>query len=262
MSGASLSKEEDREVRPLFGITHGSEEDAWYWQSTRSESLASLGQPDNGTEVYLAVSDLTGIESDKKGWILDIETTCLNRDLPGRLPFGGGQPRLTFAKGGGTISELTCLVPPTPTLRPQLRDGNLWRLISHLSLSHLSIIGGEQGAESLHEIMKMYDYRDSSETQDLIASLISVSSERVVGRIPGERMGAGYGLESHVNVSKNELFGKRSPRSRASSRTFSRGALHDQFIRPCRCGSRRTWTAQFEQDLLVRDAEFWCDRSI
>ncbi|HSG72896.1 MAG TPA: type VI secretion system baseplate subunit TssF [Planctomycetaceae bacterium] len=192
---ASFSNEQDREVRPLFGITHGTGEDAWYWQSTRRASVPSLGQPDKGTEVYLSVTDLTGAESGQQGWILDIETTCLNRDLPGRLPFGGGQPRLSFAEGGGTITELTCLVPPTPTLRPNLGEGNLWRLISHLTLSHLSIVGGERGAESLQEIMKMYDYRDSSETQDLIASLISVSSERVVGRIPGERMGAGYGLE-------------------------------------------------------------------
>jgi type VI secretion system protein ImpG len=87
-------------------------------------------------------------------------------------------------------------------LRPKLGEGSLWRLISHLSLSHLSIVGGERGAESLQEIMKMYDYRGSSETQDLIASLISVTSERVVGRIPGERMGAGYGLEISLRFRK------------------------------------------------------------
>ena len=32
-------------------------------------------------------------------WTVHVETTCLNRDLPARLPFGGDQPRLQLARG-------------------------------------------------------------------------------------------------------------------------------------------------------------------
>ena len=51
---------------------------------------------------------------------LDIETTCLNRDLPRRLPFGGGRPRLQLTEGRGPGQRIRCLTPPTRTLRAGL----------------------------------------------------------------------------------------------------------------------------------------------
>ena len=52
------------------------------------------------------------------GWTLDVETTCLNRDLPHRLPFGGDQPRLQISEGSGLVARVVCLTPFTRTLRP------------------------------------------------------------------------------------------------------------------------------------------------
>ena len=75
-----------------------------------------------------------------------METTCLNRDLPQRLPFGGDQPRLQLSEGGGPVSRIACLTPPTRTLRPALRQGALWRLVSHLSLNHLSLVDHDDKA--------------------------------------------------------------------------------------------------------------------
>ena len=114
-----------------------------------------------------------------------METTCLNRDLPHRLPFGGDQPRLQLSEGGALVSRIACLTPPTRTLRPALRHGALWRLISHLSLNHLSLVDGGDEGEALREILKLYDFADSAETRKMIDGILGVAGRRVVGRVRG-----------------------------------------------------------------------------
>jgi type VI secretion system protein ImpG len=78
------------------------------------------------------------------------------------------------------ISRILCLTPPTPTLRPTLRQGALWRLISHLSLNHLSLV---DNGDALREIVKLYDFADNAESRKMIDGIVRVSSKRVVGRI-------------------------------------------------------------------------------
>jgi len=101
------------------------------------------------------------------------------------LPYGGDRPRLQFTEGAGPISRIRCLTPPTPTYRPDLGRGQLWRLISHLSLNHLSIV--EDGdAEALREILRLYDVVDSAETRGQIDGILGVKSRRVVAAMRGE----------------------------------------------------------------------------
>jgi type VI secretion system protein ImpG len=76
-----------------------------------------------------------------------------------------------------------CLTKPTPTLRPALKRGALWRLISHLSLNHLSLVNGDGGADALREILKVYDFADSAQTRKIIEGVLSVESRRHVGRV-------------------------------------------------------------------------------
>jgi type VI secretion system protein ImpG len=106
--------------------------------------------------------------------------------LPHRLPFGGDQPRLQLSEGGAVVSRISCLTAPTRTYRTALKYGSLWRLISHLTLNHLSITDNEEGADALREILKLYDFADSDETRSMIEGILRVSSRRVVGRATGE----------------------------------------------------------------------------
>src|SRR5262249_39986922 len=48
----------------------------------------------DGTEVFLSLVDLDFNPSVPADTVLSVETTCLNRDLPARLPYGGGHPHL------------------------------------------------------------------------------------------------------------------------------------------------------------------------
>ena len=44
----------------------------------------------------------------------------------------------------------------------------MWRLVSHLTLNHLSISGAEEGAKALREIVSLYDVRGSDQTRGTI----------------------------------------------------------------------------------------------
>jgi type VI secretion system protein ImpG len=139
-------------------------------------------------------------------WTVHAETTCLNRDLPYRLPFGGGQPLLRLASGGPV--RLECLTHPTPTLRPALRHGVVWRLISHLTLNHLSLIDYEEGADALREILRLYDFSDSAQVRGVIDGILSVRTRRVVGRLGGDvRGGFCRGIEVNIRFDEDRYVG-------------------------------------------------------
>ncbi len=182
---ASPPRGEPVEFRPFFSIQHNAEANASrsYWHATRRSSTMAKGE--SGTEVHLALVDLDFRPSAPADWILDVETTCLNQDLPSRLPFGADQPRLQIRDGNSLISRISCLTPPTATVRPQLGRGMLWRLVSHLTLNHLSLVGDPK-AEALREILKLYDFADQVETRRQIDGVVQVNSRRIVSYAPTE----------------------------------------------------------------------------
>ena len=147
-------------------------------------------QPLTGSEAYLAPHDPDFDPDQPADAVLSMDALCLNRDLPADLPFGGGHPALRLVEGSSAIQRTTCLTAPTPTLRRPLREQRFWRLVSHLSLSHLSVVGGTDGAAALKEVLRLYDLRDSAETRAAVEGLLSVSAKPGVARVPGARAGA------------------------------------------------------------------------
>jgi type VI secretion system protein ImpG len=143
-----------------------------------------------GTESFLAPFDAALSVERPASSVLSVDALCVNRDLPGELPFGGGQPALNLPEGIAAVQAVTCLTAPTPTLRAPLRERRPWRLISHLSLGHLSVVGGADAAEALREVLRLYDLRETADTRAAIAGLVHVSSRPGNARVPGARPGA------------------------------------------------------------------------
>jgi type VI secretion system protein ImpG len=152
-----------------------------FYGTARRETTGGL----RGTEVFLLPHD-AGFDPDRESsGVLSIDALCCNRDLPAALPFGGGRPVLRLVEGAAAVTGLACLTAPTPTLRLPLQERGFWRLISHLSLGHLSVVGGETAAEALREVLRLYDCRDTSESRAAIRALLSVTSRPGAARIPG-----------------------------------------------------------------------------
>ena len=148
-----------------------------------------------------------GFESaTESDWVVEAHVTCLSRDLPGKLPFGGEEPRFRFREGGGGIERVHCLTRPTPTRRPPRKKGALWRVVSQLSLNHLSITGGEKGAESLREILRVHDLADTPVTRGIIASVRAVESQGSMIRMQeGSYAGFCRGTEVKLDLDEDRL---------------------------------------------------------
>lgn len=208
---ATAGGDKTTEFRPFFSVKHGGDANAGakYWHASRraAEQQQVQGNLDRGTEVFLSLVDLDFHPSAPADATLEIETTCTNRDLPGRLPFGGDQPRLQLTEGGALIAKVSCLTAPTKTLRPAMRHGTLWRLVSHLSLNHLSLVDGSDGADALREILKLYDFTDSPETRTLIEGVTGVRSRRAVGRVGGKNGAVCRGTEVTLELDPDRFTG-------------------------------------------------------
>lgn len=174
------------ELRPFYSVGHGIERssisadgsDPAWWIASREPS-----DPENpGSEVYLSIVDPSFDPAAPADHVLSIETLCFNRNRPERLPFGGGQPVLRPVNPLPLVRSLRLLSAPTPTLRPHHSQGGRWRLISHLSLNHLSLVS-DGGVEALKEMLLLYDFRDSAETQALIDGVVGLSSKPGTARV-------------------------------------------------------------------------------
>ncbi len=198
------------EYQPFYSFKHAADhrQQKAFWYATRRPARLAGGQIDQGTEVYLSLVDLGFSSSVPADWTLDVETTCVNRDLPHRLSLAEGQANLRLSKGA-PLSRIECLTGrPTATLRPALKHGAMWRLISHLSLNHLSLVDYEEGADALREILKLYDFADSAETRSVIDGILSVRCRRVVGRAAGDlRGGFCRGIEVAVHFDEERFSG-------------------------------------------------------
>ncbi len=205
---ASTGKGKKLEYAPFYGLKHDLDTsgDARYWHTSRRPTPRGEDELDRGTEVFLSLVD-TDSESDApEGCVLETRVTCLNRNVPARLPFGGGHPRMSFTKGGGAITGISCLTAPTQTLRPKRGRGASWRLVSMLSLHHASLAEHQESAHFLRECLRLFAPQATSETRIAVQGIVSVTSQRVVRRVTyGERPGFCRGMQVRIELDEERL---------------------------------------------------------
>ena len=177
-----LDASRETEFQPFYSVRHhmAAEEgpgENTFWCIRRKPSGR---KGDDGTEVFLSFVDGNLKSADPDTDTVTVHTTCLNRSLPSRLPFRdpSGDFDMEIA---APVTLITCLVKPTPTLRPSLGGSLQWRLISHLALNYMSIAEG--GEDALREILKLYDFDDSPATRQQINGIVSLRPEYATKRI-------------------------------------------------------------------------------
>ncbi len=209
---------EQRAVLPFFASHHAADpaRQTMFYTTHRRR----LTEADASTDVTLSIVDGELGPASPTDGILTLETTCLNRDLPRLLPYGGARPQVTMLEGASEITAVRCITPPTATLRPPPAARAGWRLISQLSLNHLSLSDGAEGADALREILRLHDVRDVPETQAIIAAIRSVGARRGTARLPNSGAIA-RGMEVEVEVDAARLEG---------SGAFLFGTMLDRFL--------------------------------
>jgi type VI secretion system protein ImpG len=69
------------------------------------------------------------------------------------------------------VKAVTCLSKPTEPITPPLGGAALWQLVSHLSLNHLSLIGGRESRDALREILRLYRMSPTTATENQILGI-------------------------------------------------------------------------------------------
>ncbi len=181
-SSSVASSGKGADFKPFYSLRHHLGEDDGhgrraFWHIQRR---ASGRKGDDGTEAFLSFADLNFKPADPGVEILTVHTTCTNRDLPARLPFG--DPSGDFdMETAAPVLRINSLIKPTPARRPSLGGALQWRLISHLSLNYMSIVQG--GKDALREILRLYDFDNSPATRQQIDGIVSLQSRYVTKRI-------------------------------------------------------------------------------
>jgi len=163
----------------LRHLAHGGKQQR-FWLARRRPSVRAN---DEGTDIFLSLVDLSMRPVNPDADILSIRTSCTNRDLPSRLPFGNEDGDFEL-EGASSLKRIVALRKPTHTIRPPLGKSALWRLISHLSLNYLSLV--EEGKGALQQILRMYDIGRSAYSQNVIDSILQVNSRRHFAPVSSE----------------------------------------------------------------------------
>ncbi|MBZ9610911.1 type VI secretion system baseplate subunit TssF [Rheinheimera maricola] len=155
-----------------------------FWHSRREFADWAGGYSETGTEMYLSVVDrkFQGVNSSEtsKDWVVQVRALCSNRNLPGYLPFGGGEPRFLIRKHADVIKEVRCLMAPTPSVRPALQEASRWQLVNHLTLNHFT---GQDALIRLKETLQLYDFRCTPESKALIDGICGLVIKSGTARV-------------------------------------------------------------------------------
>ncbi|WP_064604034.1 type VI secretion system baseplate subunit TssF [Photobacterium sp. J15] len=197
-------------VAPFYGCSQAGylTENEMFWTQRREHADLAAGHNEPGCESYLSVINSVSRPLDineYEHWIVTVNALCSNRNLPIRLPFGGGQPAMSVTQRTDTLKEVRCLTAPTTPIRPKLNESTRWQFARHLTLNHFT---GDDGLLTLVELLKLYDFEQSPQSKAIIDSVIGLSITPATSRVVQRgRVGFCHGTDIEIEFAKNELTG-------------------------------------------------------
>ena len=169
------------EFRPFYSLRHGetADRDGHYWVQRRDD-MTAIKSPGYETEISIVDIDFNPAEVETD--TLSLALTCSNRELPTQLSYGlpGGD---LFLEGGSIVRNISFLRKPTEPYRFQRGHGAHWRLISQLSLNHLSLSQG--GIDALRETLALYDLPRSPISRRQLGGIVEMNTKPTTAWLPG-----------------------------------------------------------------------------
>ncbi len=187
---------------PLFSHQHASAEvePRGFWLAAR-EPTQREDVP--GTDVYLSLHHLDLNPTDPADETLLVRTLCTNRALAEQVPAGA----VLMIEEAAPIATIKCLHKPTSGRPAPAGGSSAWKLISHLSVNHLSLTDDAEGLRALQSILMLHAPEDPS-AQHQLRGIQGISSRPVLHRI-GQDAWRGFvrGLEVTVDLDERHFVG-------------------------------------------------------
>jgi type VI secretion system protein ImpG len=192
------------EFRPFYALRHGDSDahQGRYWTLRHDDTLA-VASP--GHEKIITLVDADGESLAIEQAALSIDLTCTNRDLPCLLKCGAADGDLSMpgAAQGRTIRFLR---RPTRPYRVANGQGAHWRLISHLTLNHQSLV--REGAEGLREMLALYDVTGSAVSRRQIAGIVGLDHIATTAWIRHKRgASVAHGTQVRLTIDEEAFVG-------------------------------------------------------
>jgi len=156
--------------QPFYSLKHAQTPqcNGHYWAMARDESLAERSP---GFETRITIVDIDFDPASVEKTTLNLQLTCTNRDLPSLLPYGQPEGDL-FTEGSSGKRAMTFLRKPSRTWRFARGRSAQWRLISLLSLNHLSLTDG--GVDAFREMLVLHDLPRSAASTRQIGGIAAI----------------------------------------------------------------------------------------
>jgi type VI secretion system protein ImpG len=178
VSATSDRADETQTIEPFYSFSHAARGRGprAFWTARRRPS----GRKDvPGTEMWLSFLDLDFRPAEPDTQTVYAHTLCTNRRLAEQLPDGA----LLQIEESAPLHRIVALHAPTRQLDPALGGAAQWRLISHLSLNHLSLESGRDGLRALREILRLYAAFGQPSIHEQIMGIREMECRRVVRRV-------------------------------------------------------------------------------
>ena len=178
VSASADDTDQTQVLEPFFSFTHPLEvknQRAFYHSRRVPTGRADLP----GTDVLLSFFDLDLNPALPETRTVFAHTLCTNRRLAEQLPAGA----VLETDAVAPLARITALHNPTPQLDPPSAGQASWRLVSHLSLNHLSFDSGDDGLRALREILRLYSSYDAASAAQQIAGIREMGVRRVTRRV-------------------------------------------------------------------------------
>ncbi|MHB1910406.1 MAG: type VI secretion system baseplate subunit TssF [Nitrososphaerales archaeon] len=182
-----------RRVDPYFSFNHHSvQQDQQLFWYARRDVATSLNV--TGTDVYLSLVDFDFNPQEPANQIIYAQLLCTNRNLAQQVP-----PAAVLESDAGIAANIYCLMTPTPTIYPPQEGDTQWRLISHLSLNHISLTAGEDRVEALKEMLYLYASLSRPRNIREIDNLLGLHTRAVTRRFCNEAW-RGFAQGTHIEL--------------------------------------------------------------
>lgn len=174
-----------REFTPFYSYQHRQAESGQtaFWMTHRRGVVEGEHFNEPASEVDIRLVDLEFNPYTSENSVLHLETLCSNRNYAKKLPSGGGKPEFIIVDGDAPTERISSVIAPTSVVRAPMKDGAYWRLISHLNLNFLSLSRGTDSCEAFKEILRLYNFKDSASTRNLIEALRSMDTRTITAPI-------------------------------------------------------------------------------
>lgn len=140
----------------------------WGISSSKPDFLACIKRKinnHNGFEMYISFADIDYEKPYFSEGVVHIEALCTNANLPSNLPFGPQDKYLQLSRLASSIKDIECLMPFNLSIKPSLRGGALWKLISNFATNFLSFSYEDISTDMLKEILTLYNLKSSEAMQ-------------------------------------------------------------------------------------------------